>query len=85
MPLMLFVDVFEQKLGYKLTLQELSCLKSLADPDCSLKRENFGVLNIWKKVSLQNMYSFRSQKLANPKETVDTLPDRKTEGQSLAS
>ena len=37
-PVMLFADTFEKKMGYKFTMQELSCLRSMTGKDSGLKR-----------------------------------------------
>lgn len=48
LPVMLFVDIFHKKLGYKLSLEEIKCLKQIAE-DSQLRKDHFIQFQLWKK------------------------------------
>jgi hypothetical protein len=48
LPVMLFVDIFHKKLGYKLSLKQIKCLKEIAE-DSQLRKDHFSQLQLWKK------------------------------------
>lgn len=48
LPVMLFTDCLEKKMGYKFALEEINCLRQISE-DYTLKKEHFTALDLWRK------------------------------------